>query len=69
MLTPDMTLFKIILNSVILTKGARCMTIDLKDFYLNTPMKQPKHMHLKLSNIPEKIIKQYNLREIATPEG
>ena len=36
--TADMTLFKIILNSVISTKGARCMMIDLKDFYLNTPM-------------------------------
>ena len=37
--TTDMTLFKTILNSVISTKGARCMMIDLKDFYLNTPIK------------------------------
>ncbi len=30
--TTDMTPFKVILNSIISTKGARWMTIDLKDF-------------------------------------
>ena len=45
------------------------MTVDLKGFYLNTPMKRLEYMHLKLSNIPEEIIEQYNLREITTPEG
>ena len=68
-LTADMTLFKKNLNNVISTKGARCMMIDLKDFYLNTPMKQPEYMRLKLSNIPEEIIEQYKLREITTPDG
>jgi hypothetical protein len=64
-----MTLFKMIMNSVISTKGARCMMIDLKDFYLNTPMKRPEYMRLKLNDIPEEIIVQYKLRDIATPEG
>jgi hypothetical protein len=36
--TADMTLFKIILNSTISTKGAKCLMIDLANFYLNTPM-------------------------------
>ena len=67
--TADMTLFKMIMNSVISTKGARCMMIDLKDFYLNTPMDQPEYMRLKLSDIPEEIIVQYKLRDIATPDG
>ena len=67
--TANMTLFKVILNSIISTKGARCMTIDLKDLYLNTPMKQPEYMRLKMTDIPEEIIKQYKLREIATPDG
>ncbi len=44
------------------------MTIDLKDFYLNTPMKQPEYMRLKMTDIPVEIIKQYKLREIATPD-
>ena len=36
--TVDMVTVKIHLNSVISTKNARYCTIDLKDFYLNTPM-------------------------------
>ena len=67
--TADMTLFKIIMNSVISPKGARCMMIDLKDFYLNTPMERSEYMRLKLGNIPEEIIVQYKLRDIATPDG
>ena len=45
------------------------MMIDLKDFYLNKPMERTKYMHLKLSDIPEEIIVQYKLRDIATPGG
>ena len=45
------------------------MMIDLKDFYLNTPMKRPEYMCLKMNDIPEDIIEQYKLREIATSEG
>ncbi len=37
--TADMTLVKILLNSVISTKDAQCVTLEIKDFYLNTPMK------------------------------
>jgi hypothetical protein len=44
--TADMTLVKILLNSVISTKDARCMTLDIKDFYLNTPMKRYEYMRL-----------------------
>ena len=45
------------------------MMIDLKDFYLNTPMERPEYMRLKLSDILEEIIVQYKLRDIATPDG
>ncbi len=38
-LTADMLLFKILLNSIVSTKRAKCLMIDIKDFYLNTPMK------------------------------
>jgi hypothetical protein len=37
--TANMTLFKIKVNSIILTQGARCIMINIKDFYMNTPMK------------------------------
>jgi hypothetical protein len=36
--TADLPTVKTLLNSVISTPGARFMTGDLKDFYLNTPM-------------------------------
>ncbi len=36
--TADLTLVKMHLNSVISTPGTRYMTLDVKNFYLNTPM-------------------------------
>ena len=38
--TVDLLTVKLLLNSVISTAGARFMTIDIKDFYLNTLMPQ-----------------------------
>ena len=37
--TAGMLTVKLLLNSVIYAKGAKFMTIDIKYFYLNTPMK------------------------------
>jgi hypothetical protein len=45
------------------------MTMDIQDFYLNTPMAQYEYMRLTLSNIPADIIEHYKLDEIATPDG
>ncbi len=60
---------KILLNSIISTHGARFMTIDIKDFYLNTPMDRPEFMRLKMADIPKEFIELYNLRQLATPDG
>jgi hypothetical protein len=67
--TADMTLGKILLNSIISTKDALCVTLDIKDFYLNMPMKRYKYMCLKLADIPEEIIEEYKLREIVTDDS
>jgi len=67
--TADMTLFKIHANSIISTPGARCIMADIKDFYLNTPMKRPEYMRIKLCDIPEEIIDEYNLRELVDDDG
>jgi hypothetical protein len=64
--TADMTLVKFLLNSIISTENAQCKILDVKDFYLNTPMKRFEYMRLKLSDIPEEIIIEFNLHEIAT---
>eukprot|EP00804_Cyclotella_cryptica_P025740 CCRYP_002932-RA/>CCRYP_002932-RA protein AED:0.32 eAED:0.32 QI:0/0/0/1/0.25/0/5/0/519 len=63
--TADMITVKILLNSVISTLSAKFMTIDIKDFYLNTPMARPEYMRLKLADIPAAIIDLYKLRDIA----
>jgi hypothetical protein len=42
--TAAITTVKILLNSVISTDGAKFMTIDIKDFYLNTPMERYEYM-------------------------
>eukprot|EP00804_Cyclotella_cryptica_P014541 CCRYP_004835-RA/>CCRYP_004835-RA protein AED:0.45 eAED:0.39 QI:0/0/0/1/0/0/2/0/241 len=63
--TVDMLTTKVLLNA----KGARIMTIDIRDFYLNTPMVCPKYMCLKVSDIPDHIITLYNLGKLATTDG
>ena len=63
--TADMLLFKILLNSVVSTPGAKFMTIDISNFYLNTPMKRFEYVKLALSDIPEEVITEYNLQEKA----
>ena len=45
------------------------MSIDIKDFYLNTPMARPEYMRLKIDNILDHVIEHYNLREKATKDG
>jgi hypothetical protein len=61
----EMMTVKMHLNSVISTKGAHYCTIDLKDFYFNTPMERPEYMQLKLSNLPHDFINMYDLTKIA----
>jgi hypothetical protein len=60
---------KLLINSTISTAGAKFMTMDIQDFYLNTPMARYKYMQLKLSDIPANVIKHDKLNEIATPDG
>ncbi len=63
--TADITLVKTLLNSVISTKGAKCVMLDVKDFYLNTPMKRYEYMRIKITDIPKEIINEYIISEIA----
>ncbi len=64
-----MLVAKMLFNIVISTKGARFMTMDISNFYLMTPLHRPEFIHMKLSNIPVKVIKEYKLREKATLDG
>ena len=51
-----MLVAKLLFNSVISTKGAKFMTMDISNFYLMTPLSRPEYIRVKLSDIPDEII-------------
>jgi hypothetical protein len=59
--TASLELVKLLLNSVLSRKGARFSTIDIKNFYLDTPMLDPEYVCIKISDIPDKFFMEYNL--------
>ncbi len=65
----DILTAKLLINSTISIPGAKFLCINLANFYLNTPMPNPKYMRLHLDIIPDKIIIHYNFCNIVTPEG
>jgi hypothetical protein len=52
-LTANLLAVKLMLNSIISTPNAKFMTIDLKDFYLLTPMSRYKYFRMKLELFPK----------------
>ena len=46
------------------------MTADIKkNFYLNTPLTRYEYTQLHLADVPDEIIEEYKLKDIATAEG
>ena len=45
------------------------MTIDAKNFYLNTPLSKYEYLHLKLVDIPPNVSEQHQLKAKATDDG
>ena len=60
----DLTTAKILINSTISTPGAKFMCADIKDFYLNNPMKRYEYMRIPTQQIPKKIMDLYNLHSL-----
>jgi hypothetical protein len=60
-LSADLTTSKCLWNSTTSTDGARYMCLDVKNFYLGTPMDTFKYMRIPAKLIPHEIIDQYNL--------
>ena len=67
--TADILTIKLLFNSVISTPGAQFMTMDISNFYLETPLNRKEYLKMKLSDMPDNIIQQYNLEEKATTDG
>ena len=59
----DLTETKLLLNSVISDskKGARFLSMDLKDMFLKTIMDTPEYMKIPIRYFPPDIIQRYNL--------
>ena len=45
------------------------MTLDIKNFYLNTPLARFEYIRLKLNSFPEYFMKEYGFNEKATKYG
>ena len=55
--TADLTTSKILWNSVLSTKDANFMGIDISNFYIGTPMDRYEYMKTPLALFPDHIVK------------
>ncbi len=61
--TADLITSKLMWNSVLSTKGAKYMCLDIKKNYLTAPLDCFKCMKMPLALFPKWIIKQYDLQK------
>ena len=54
--TASFDLLKLFLNGVLSRKGAKFVTFDIKNFYIQTPLDRPEYVRIKLANIPQDFI-------------
>ena len=45
------------------------MTMDISNFYLMTPLKQPEYIRISIKDIPDEIINKYKIRDKADKNG
>jgi hypothetical protein len=63
--TADITTFKILINSTLSTEDATMMMMDIKNYYLGTPLPRFEYMKMLLSRFPEEIVQKYHLNALA----
>jgi hypothetical protein len=63
--TADITTFKILINSTLSTEDATMMIMDIKNYYLGTPLPRFEYMKMLLSRFPKEIVQKYNLNALA----
>ena len=59
--TSGLKTIKLLLNSVVSLAGAKFMTADVNNFYLNTPTDEPKYMQILVKLIPDEIKVEYKV--------
>ena len=67
----NLTETKILINSVISDahKGARFLSMDIKYFYLETPMLRPEYMKVPLKYFSQDIQDKYKLQDLVHSDG
>ena len=60
----ELTTAKLLFNSVISTPGSHLVTLDLRNFYLGTPLPGERYTEMKIDILPNEIIEKYTLRNI-----
>eukprot|EP01036_Dinobryon_divergens_P061892 gene61892-biopygen31968 len=60
--TAAMSTVKILLQSVV-SDAAHFMTLDIKDFYLMTPLPRPEYIRVPLKFLSQKILGKHNLHQ------
>ena len=59
-----MTTSKILMNSVLSTRGSCYACFDLKNFYLGTPMSQYEYMRIPVWALSKQIMDEYKLQNL-----
>jgi hypothetical protein len=59
-----METFKMLLNSIVSTPGAKMLTGDISNMYLNSTLPEPEYVKFKVELIQPNIIKHYNLEPL-----
>ena len=52
---------KLLLNSILSIPGAKIITMDIKNFYLEIDLKEKQYVFISAELVPEEIIIAYNL--------
>jgi hypothetical protein len=63
--TTDIKTFKILINSTLSIEKSGMMMMDIKNYYLGTPLPRFEYMKMLLSRFPEEIVQKYNLNALA----
>ena len=67
--TASLETAKILLNSVLSTKNAKFMAIDISNFFIQTDLEDYQYIRFHIDMIPQEIIDEYNLMDIVEKDG
>ena len=67
--TADLLTVKFLLNSILSTPGAKFCSIDIKNFYLCTPLKRYEYVRMNIRDFPDDVIERYKLNKLVNKDG